>query len=79
MPRCRDAILLSVQTPLAYSESVIIARSPGDLYDMVSDVTRMGEWSPVCRSCWWDEGDGPRTGIPETLAALKRVAEADQG
>lgn len=29
---------------------------------MVSDVTRMGEWSPVCRSCWWDEGDGPRVG-----------------
>ena len=29
---------------------------------MVSDVTRMGEWSPVCKSCWWDEGDGPRVG-----------------
>lgn len=22
----------------------------------------MGEWSPVCRACWWDEGDGPRVG-----------------
>lgn len=29
---------------------------------MVSDVTRMGEWSPVCRACWWDEGAGPRVG-----------------
>ena len=35
---------------LSYSESVVVARSPEDLYDMVSDVTRMGEWSPVCRA-----------------------------
>ena len=34
---------------LSYAESVVIARSPEALYDMVSDVTRMGEWSPVCR------------------------------
>ena len=30
--------------------------SAEELYDLVSDVTRTGEWSPVCRSCWWDEG-----------------------
>jgi hypothetical protein len=29
---------------------------------MVSDVTRMGEWSPICRACWWEEGAGPRAG-----------------
>jgi hypothetical protein len=23
------------------------------LYEMVSDVTRMGEWSPECRACEW--------------------------
>lgn len=51
-----------VETPLTYAESVVIARSPEDLYDMVSDVTRMGEWSPVCRACWWDDGDGPWVG-----------------
>ena len=56
------AILLTVQTPLTYSESIVIARSPADLYDMVADVTRMGEWSPVCNACWWDDGDGPRAG-----------------
>jgi hypothetical protein len=22
---------------------------------MVSDITRTGEWSPVCTSCWWDD------------------------
>ena len=53
----------TVETPsLTHAESVVIARSPEDLYDMVSDVTRMGEWSPVCRKCWWDDGDGPRVG-----------------
>ena len=29
---------------------------------MVADVTRVGEWSPVCTACWWDEGDGPHIG-----------------
>lgn len=29
---------------------------------MVSDVTRMGEWSPVCKACWWEKGDGPGVG-----------------
>ena len=33
---------------------------------MVSDVTRTGEWSPVCKACWWDEGDGPRGGAKFT-------------
>lgn len=29
---------------------------------MVSDVTRMGEWSPVCRSCRWADDAGPEVG-----------------
>jgi hypothetical protein len=45
-----------------YSESIVVARSPESLYEMVSDVTRMGEWSPVCKACWWDDGDSPRPG-----------------
>jgi Polyketide cyclase / dehydrase and lipid transport len=47
---------------LTHSESIVIARAPEHLYDMVSDVTRMGEWSPECRTCWWDEGAGPQVG-----------------
>jgi hypothetical protein len=47
---------------LRYSESVVVASSPESLYDLVADVTRTGEWSPVCKACWWDEGDGPRVG-----------------
>ena len=47
---------------LSYSESIVIARSPEALYALVTDVTRMGEWSPVCKACWWDDGAGPRVG-----------------
>lgn len=46
----------------SHSESILVVASPQALYAMVSDVTRMGEWSPVCRACWWDEGHGPREG-----------------
>ena len=49
-------------TSLQYSESIVIERSPESVYDMISDVTRMGEWSPVCTACWWEEGGGPRAG-----------------
>jgi hypothetical protein len=45
-----------------YSESVLVGRSPEQLYDLVSDITRMGEWSPICRACWWDEDAGPQVG-----------------
>ncbi len=45
-----------------YSESIVVARSPESLYEMISDVTRMGDWSPVCKACWWDDGGRPRAG-----------------
>jgi hypothetical protein len=41
---------------LTFSASIVIAAPADALYEMVADVTRMGEWSPVCKSCWWDEG-----------------------
>jgi len=73
---------------LSYSESVVVARSPEDLYDMVSDVTRMGEWSPVCTTCWWEDGQGPRPGawftgrneLPERVWETRsQVVTADRG
>ncbi len=47
---------------LTYAETIFIARGADDLYDLVSDVTRTGEWSPICRACWWDDGAGPEVG-----------------
>ena len=48
--------------PLTYAASVHVAAPPSVVYATVSDVTRTGEWSPVCRECWWDDGDGPWVG-----------------
>jgi hypothetical protein len=38
-----------------HSDSVIISRPPGEVYAIVSDVTRIGELSPVCQSGAWDD------------------------
>lgn len=39
--------------PQVDSASLTVGAEAGDLWDMVSDVTRMGEWSPECTSCRW--------------------------
>ncbi len=39
----------------SHEQSVSVDASPETLYDLVSDIARTGEWSPVCTSCWWDE------------------------
>ena len=73
---------------LTHSDSIVIARPPEEVYDMVSDVTRMGEWSPVCKACWWEERDGPRVGAiftgrnetPHRTWEMKnKVTAADRG
>ncbi|MFC3774645.1 SRPBCC family protein [Mycolicibacterium holsaticum] len=75
-------------TGLKMSESVLVAVAPDELYEMVSDVTRMGQWSPVCRACWWDEGAGPRVGAwftgrnetsERTWETRSQVVAADPG
>ena len=37
-----------------HQKSVTVQASAEMLYDLVSDITHTGEWSPVCTSCWWD-------------------------
>ncbi len=73
---------------LRHAETVFVAREAEDLYDMVADVTRTGEWSPVCRACWWDEGAGPTPGswftgrneTPERVWETRsQVVAADRG
>jgi Polyketide cyclase / dehydrase and lipid transport len=74
--------------PLTHSDHIVVDRSPEDLYALVSDITNMGEWSPICKQCWWDEGDGPRVGawftgrneLPErTWETRSEVVAADPG
>ncbi|SCX59617.1 Polyketide cyclase / dehydrase and lipid transport [Klenkia marina] len=73
---------------LRLSDSVVVAASPEAVYDVVSDVTRTGEWSPQCRECWWLDGGtgavgdefGGRQETPErTWETRSRVEQADRG
>lgn len=48
--------------PLTHEASIVVSAPPSVVYSAVSDVTRTGEWSPVCEACWWDEGGGPWVG-----------------
>ena len=38
-----------------HADSITINRPPEDVYAIVSDVTRIGELSPVCASAAWDD------------------------
>ena len=40
-------------TPYQHVETVIVAAPPEAVYDLVADITRMGEWSPVCTAGEW--------------------------
>jgi hypothetical protein len=43
--------------------SIEVDASPATLYEVVSDVRRMGEWSPECKRCEWVGGaTGPAVG-----------------
>ncbi|WP_159234201.1 SRPBCC family protein [Mycolicibacterium vanbaalenii] len=75
-------------TELKRSESITVAVPPDELYALVADVTRMGEFSPVCKACWWDDAVGPQvgawfTGRNETAERIwetrSQVVAADPG
>ncbi len=64
-----------------HEQSIIIEATPETLYDLVSDITRTGEWSPVCTACWWDDpGEAGQIGawftghneLPERTATRSR-------
>jgi uncharacterized protein YndB with AHSA1/START domain len=48
-----DAPGASGDHPTRDTATVTIAAAPEVVYDLISDVTRMGEWSPECYSCRW--------------------------
>ena len=59
--QCRQATVVS-----AYYQGearIQIACPPAEVYALVADVTRMGEWSPECYRCEWLGGaTGPQEG-----------------
>lgn len=73
---------------LTYSESIFVAASPNEVYAAVSDITRMGEWSPVCKAGWWENDGGPSVGSTfigrneaggRTWETQSTVVHADEG
>ncbi len=46
------------------SASVVINRAPDEVFALIADVTRTGEWSPECHACRWVGGaTGPAVGV----------------
>lgn len=40
---------------MRHEESLVVAAAPEALFDLVTDIGRTGEWSPICTGCWWDD------------------------
>jgi hypothetical protein len=55
--------------------TIEIAAAPEHVYALVSDITRMGEWSPECIKCSWSKG---ATG-PEIGARFKATNKGGRG
>jgi len=52
-----------MRSPLRGDAEVYIEASPERVYNLVSDITRMGDWSPETYSCAWIDGaTGPQVG-----------------
>lgn len=69
--------------------AIDISAPPEAVWDLITDVTRMGEWSPECYRCaWLDGGTGPREGArfkgwnrqgPLRWATTSTVVESRRG
>jgi hypothetical protein len=51
--------------------SLEIRSTPERVYDMVADITRMGEWSPECYRCEWI-GDHSQAGVGARFMGYNR-------
>ncbi|MFF3315532.1 NAD(P)-binding domain-containing protein [Streptomyces sp. NPDC003035] len=49
--------------------SIRIDAAPEVVWDLISDVTRMGEWSPECRRCYWR---GDKRGVGARFIGINR-------
>lgn len=76
-------------TPRHHQETVLVRATPEEVYDVVSDVTRTGEWSVQCEAAWWEDASeagqvgawfGGRNRTPtRTWETRSQVAVASRG
>ena len=59
------------------TESVVqeVGATPEVVWEVVSDITRLGEWSPECQRCEWDSGQEP--GLGATFTGHNRLGDID--
>jgi hypothetical protein len=67
-----------------HHDSIVVARAPEDVYDLVADVTGMGRWSPVCTGATVDADDpswftGTNAIGTTTWSTRCRVVAAERG
>jgi Polyketide cyclase / dehydrase and lipid transport len=93
MPHCGrggwfGAAIIVVVNVFQFSESIVIDAAPEFIYDLVTDIGRTGEWSPICRSCSWQDERGARMGAwfrgrneadGQVWETESQVAVADRG
>lgn len=46
---------MAEDSSLTYEDSVVVGAPPEVVFDLVTDIGRTGEWSPICTGCWWDD------------------------
>ena len=68
----------------AHTETTTVIAPPEVVYDLVADVTRMGEWSPVCTGAVWDDDQqlwftGSNSTPQMTWETRCRVDSAERG
>lgn len=72
----------------SHRESITVHATPDAVYDLVSDVTRTGEWSPVCTNCWWNDNAAGSVGArftgrnvsgDRTWETVSQVVAAERG
>ena len=55
--------LMTNHSGLQGEAQALILAPPSSVFQLVSDITRMGEWSPECRRCeWLDDAAGASVG-----------------
>lgn len=47
---------------LRHQETISVRATSERVWELVTDIGRTGEWSPICTHCTWDDGAGPVVG-----------------
>lgn len=57
---------------MSSTETLKMRASPDSIYELLADVTRMGEWSPECYRCEWTHGSS-RAASGATFTGYNRL------